>query len=309
MVIMPLQSERTCVTTGRSHCRATCQGPLESRPRLNLQTPTRPPHEPWYMACHDFPSSSSLRPAEVHAFHLLLKSSPPRKADILDLFGMLPKSYLRNTTHGTHVVSGASPRSPDTGLNHSHDMPFMTMAVNKFMASMCPTHLYSSFVLRRGCVAEVHRDYRNGPNPSCIIALTPCLPGEGLWVRDIAGNVSLSFKGQELLGTVRHIEEPFIFDARNRLHAGFMLPESNPESRVTLVTFTSIHCCTLSTHVRQSLLNLGFPVPSEAAIKRALYGPTDCSLPRFRQLTMAEAVLLPSQTLEAHEVIEILDSP
>ena len=83
VVMMPSQSRRTYVTTGRSRCRATCQGPLELRPRLNPQTPKRPPHEPWYMACHDFPLSPSLRPAEVHAFNLLLKSSPPRKADIL----------------------------------------------------------------------------------------------------------------------------------------------------------------------------------------------------------------------------------
>ena len=207
-----------------------------------------------------------------------------------------------------HVVSGVSPRGPDTGLNHSHDMPFMCMAVNKFMASICPTHLHSSFILRRGCVSTVHRDYRNGPSPSCIIALTPCLPGEGLWVRDVAGNIPLPFKGQELLGTVRNISEPFIFDARNRLHAGLILPGSDPDDRVTLVTFTSIHCCTLSIHVRQSLLNLGFPIPSEAAIKRALHGPAYCSPPRFRQLTMAEAILVPAPALDAHEVIEILDS-
>ena len=70
----------------------------------------------------------------------------------------------------------------------------------------------------------------------------------------------LAFKGRTILGTVRDITQPFIFDARKRLHAGFILPGSDPADRITLVAAASLHCCTLSDLVRSSLLRLGFPM-------------------------------------------------
>ena len=185
---------------------------------------------------------------------------------------MMPRSRLRQSPGGPFLVSGVSPRTRDTGLTHSSEMPFMSMAVNKYMAKQCPTHLHSTFVMRRGVVDRVHRDCRNGPTHSSIVALTESKPGEGLLVQDSVGSTCLSFRGRELIGTVFSLEQPFIFDARKRLHAGYILPTTVASSRITLVTFASIHCSTLSDPVRCSLLRLGFPVPSLTAIQRALYG-------------------------------------
>ena len=86
----------------------------------------------------------------------------------------------------------------------------------------------------------------------------------------------MTFHGREQAGKVCNIDQPLTFDARKRLHAGHILPSTDASSRVTLVTFASIHCCTLSEPIRRPLLQLGFPIPSADAIKRALYGCSGC---------------------------------
>ena len=87
-----------------------------------------------------------------------------------------------------------------------------------------------------------------------------------------------------------------------------MAGESHLASRVTLVTFTSIHAGTLSEFVRSQLLRLGFPIPSPQAIGRALYGPDGMVQPRLKQLTLHEVCNMEPTTLDKHDVIEVLDS-
>ena len=104
------------------------------------------------------------------------------------------------------------------------------------------------------------------------------------------------------------LSDTVFFDARKRLHAGFVSVESHLSSRVTLVTFISIHAGTLSEEVRGQLLRLGFPIPSPQAIRRALYGQDGMVQPRWRQLTLPEVCSMESTTLDRHDVIEVLDS-
>ena len=123
----------------------------------DIHTPVRSPSEPWYLARHDFHPRPLLRPVEIRAYKLLLRLDAPDKSDILQLFNTMPRSHLRQSPAGPFLVSGVSPRSPDTGLTHSSEMPFMSMAVYKYMAKQCPSHLYSTCVSRRGVVDHVQR--------------------------------------------------------------------------------------------------------------------------------------------------------
>ena len=275
---------------------------------LDLETPTRLHSEPWYVKNYDFNPNLDLRPIEIRSFRLLLQPEAPTKEDILNLFSSLPRTHLKRSVSGPFLVSGVSPRSQDTPLTHSKDMPFMCMAINKFMAKQCPSHLYSTFVIRRGGVTHVHRDCRNGPLLSSAVCLTPCHQGDGLWLQDSVGSVERTYRGQTVFGTVFNLNDTVFFDARKRLHAGFVAGESHLASRVTLVTFTSIHAGTLSEFVRSQLLRLGFPIPSPQAIGRALYGPDGMVQPRLRQLTLHEVCNMESTTLDKHDVIEVLDS-
>ena len=184
----------------------------------------------------------------------------------------------------------------------------MSMATNKFMARQCPTHLYSAFVIRRGGITTVHRDCRNGPLPSSILSLSFYRQGEGLWLHDPVGSTLLPYRGKTLPGTIFNVNTPLFFDARKRLHAGFVLPAADVESRVSLVTFTSLHAGTLSEAVRRPLLQLGFPIPSSQAIQRALFGGECCSQPRLKQLTLQEACDMQQPKFDQHDVVEVFDS-
>ena len=284
------------------------QGCLREGMELDPETPTRLGSEPWYVRHYNFHPNPALRPIEIRSFRLLLQPEAPTKEDILNLFSSLPRTHLKRSASGPFLVSGVSPRSQDTGLTHSKDMPFMCMVINKFMAKHCPSHLYSTFVIRRGGVTHVHRDCRNGPLPSSAVCLTPCHQGDGLWLQDSVGSVERTYRGQTVLGTVFDLSDTVFFDARKRLHAGFVSVESHLASRVTLVTFISIHAGTLSEEVRGQLLRLGFPIPSPQAIRRALYGQDGMVQPRLRQLTLPEVCSMESTTLDRHDVIEVLDS-
>ena len=288
--------KRSRVTLERHPDKGPQQGLIGNATVSDLQTPARSPHEPWYLARHDFHPSPLLRPIEIRAFNLLLRPEAPTKKDILQLFGMMPNSHLHSAPAGPYLVSGVSPRSPDTCLTHSSE---------KYMAKLRPTHLYSTLVICRGVVDRVHRDCRNGPTPSCIVALTDCKQGEGLWVQDSDGQTRLPFQGRELTGKVCNIDQPLTFDARKLLHAGHILPSTEARSRVTLVTFASIHCCTLSEPVRCSLLQLGFPIPSESAIKRALYGCSGCSIPSLSHLR----AFVPLAAQEVHDNLHRMPFP
>ena len=165
------------------------QGCLREAMELDPETPTRLGSEPWYVRHYNFHPNPALRPIEIRSFRLLLQPEAPTKEDILNLFSSLPRTHLKRSASGPFLVSGVSPRSQDTGLTHSKDMPCMCMVINKFMAKHCPSHLYSTFVIRRGGVTHVHRDCRNGPLPSSAVCLTPCHQGDGLWLQDSVGSV------------------------------------------------------------------------------------------------------------------------
>ena len=96
------------------------------------------------------------------------------------------------------------------------------------------------------------------------------------------------FKVVSWQGQSSTLSSLLIFDARKRFHEGYILPSSVASSRISLVTFASIHCSTLSDPVRCSLLQLGFPIPSYEVIQPILYGCNSCALPRMRQLSLSD---------------------
>ena len=135
-----------------------------------------------------------------------------------------------------------------------------------------------------------------------IVNLHEGTPREGLWIQDPLGSTPLTHLNQRILGTVVNLSEPFYFNA------GYVENRQQAANRITLVAFTSLNVGNLSEEVRSEILSLGFHLPSRTMVHEATHGCPSGNPVRLRQLTLPEALHLPPQTRDEHDVIEILDS-
>ena len=256
------------------------------------------------------------RPESVEAKAKRSLEAPdgPSKAQLLELFDSLPRSLYRRTDGGdgvtptSFVVGGVNPRSSSLPLHLCSSHPYFVRAVTRYINEACPSHKYSTFVIRRGCSGRIHRDCKNGPCPSLVVGLNDQLEGEGLWIHDKVGTCMKRHLDQDLRGTVVPIQVPFVFDARKTLHAGHLPDTSLAPLRVVLVAFTTLNAKFTSPRVRVQLEDLGFPLPAAADMHMqdgSILG--ECHK-RLRQLTFLEALHLTREVDEAHDVIEVLDS-
>ena len=271
---------------------------------LNPQPVPNPLGTPALPTRRQLSGEPRTRTLEATARSILQQSQPPTKADVVRLFHMLPPHLVRNTTSGMHVVGGASPRHCMQCACSTKELPVFTQVVNSFLASQHSSHVYTTFVIRAGCQSAVHRDVRNGPTKALAQQLTPTEPGEGLWIQDVTGDVVKQFKGVAIRGTVVSLQDPFIFDSHRLLHAGH---SSHAHARIIIVAFATIHASTLPWWIKEYLLDLGFRLPTPQQISEVTHGTLHCAPPRLKQLTLNEALQLPTRQLDQHEVVEVHD--
>ena len=243
---------------------------------------------------------------EVEARNILQQRSIT-KQDILRLFHMLPRSLMLGQAPNQYVVAGANPRCRMNILTLSRNLPFFTHCVNRFINMTAPSHSYTNFVIRQGCVGTPHRDTRNGPFPTAIMSLTKPSPGEGLWFQDNLGRVYKKHNGVDLAGTVVSLDSVFYLNARKILHCGHVPNLQEVSSRVILVAFTNIQVSTLHEWCLNELKTLNFPVPDNLTVHQALHGSIPGEPRRLRQLTLKEAFNCPQELLDQHDVIELLE--
>ena len=272
----------------------------------DIETLRTQPQEPAFLRSCELPTCPRVRAVEEVALSILRKPAPPCKTEVLRLFAQLSGRDLKACSYGEYIVAGASPRSRTTCVTHTLKFPLFTRVVTKFLGSVCPQHVYTSFVIRRGCFHKVHRDIQNGPTGAAVVALSNTLPGEGLWVQDKLGNVLKEHNGEQVAGTVRSLHEPVIFDSRKLLHAGHMLQGSTTQ-RVILVAFSTLHASTMPWWPREQLLELGFRLPTHFQIRSATHGVSASGQPpRLKQLTLSEALNLTIRERDLHDVISVL---
>ena len=261
-------------------------------------------------------ASSECRTETVEARAKLILETfgGPSKAQLLDLFNALPRSLFRRADGGdggssiSFVVGGVNPRSSTLPLHLCNSHPNFVRAVTSYVREVCPSHKFSTFVIRRGLSGKVHRDCKNGPCPSVVVGLNDCLAGDRLWIHDKVGSCTKRHLDQDLLGTVVPLRAPFVFDARKTLHAGHLSDVSLAPSRVVLVAFTTINARYTEPRVKVQMEELGFPLP-DAEDMHMQDGVVLKECPkRLRQLTFLEALHLTREEDEAHDVIEVLDS-
>ena len=144
--------------------------------------------------------------------------------------------------------------------------------------------------------------------PARIALKTPQPQKDGLWVQDIHGSVTKQHQGVDLKGTVLSLEQPLLFQPRSFLHAGHVHDMSQNHGRVILVAFSTLHASVLHWEAQEQLRALGFPLPTQAELYRAVHGSIPGDPPRLRQLTLHDFVKSES-VLDEHDVVEVWDSP
>ena len=194
------------------------------------------------------PREHRTESAEAKAKRILEAPDGPSKAQLLELFDSLPRSLYRRTDGGdgvpptSFVVGGVNPRSSSLPLHLCSSHPYFVRAVTRYIKEACPSHKYSTFVIRRGCSGRIHRDCKNGPCPSLVVGLNDQLEGEGLWIHDKVGTCMKRHLDQDLWGTVVPIQAPFVFDARKTLHAGHLSDTSLAPLRGSVGGFYHSQC-------------------------------------------------------------------
>ena len=253
--------------------------------------------------------------AERKAVEALHKKSGPTKEQVLEAFRLLPRSVLRRmggdddeSLAVSFAVAGVNPRSSSCLLNLCNSHPFFVRLVVCFVKKICPTHRFSTFVVRRGCFSRVHRDTKNAPCPSLVVCLSTSEVGDGLWVHDRIGTSYKRHLGKDLPGTVVPLDAPFSFDARKTLHAGHVVDPKKAQSRIILVAFTTLNARYIEPRVRGLLEGLGFPLRRDNELRMHDRVSIRDEVPRLKQLTMQEAMDLAQEVEMVHEVIEIVDS-
>ena len=260
---------------------------------------------------HPITANHRLAPVEREAFEVCKKDLPPTREDVIRCFDLIPRSYMKLGPQGSrYVVGGASPRSRRTLLTHSTLLPIFNTMVTKYIRSVCPQHKFTTYVLRTGVLDKPHRDTKNAPLPSFIQALrTPNPDLDGLWVQDPMGTTFKVHEGSMLRGTVIPLNEPFIFQPRSVLHAGFVGQSSESLGRLILVAFSTIHASVLSESTQSELKDLGFHIPSAGDFQCALHGSVSGDYPRLRQLTLQEALRTDASVLDRHDVVALSELP
>ena len=271
---------------------------------LNSDPDTRPPP-------HPITTNHRLAPIELEAYEVCKRAQPPTKDDVMRCFDLIPRSYMKLGPQGSrYVVGGASPRSRHTLLTHSTLLPIFNNMVTRYIRSVCPQHKFTTYVLRTGVLDKPHRDTKNAPLPSFIQALrTPAPDLDGLWIHDPVGTTLKVHEGNLLRGSVVSLNEPFIFQPRSVLHAGFVAKSSESLGRLVLVAFTTIHASVLSESTRSELKDLGFHIPSAVDFQCALHGSVTGDYPRLRQLTLQEALRTEAGVLDRHDVVALSELP
>ena len=227
----------------------------------------------------------------------------------------MPRSCLRRRDGGNgddscswYVISGCNPRNNEDLLSFSKEQPYTTLAVNRYIRAVAPQHHYSTFLLRIGAHEAPHRDTNNGPFPTMIVNLHEAKRKEGLWLQDPLGDTPLTHQHQTIWGTVVDLRGPFCFNARGTLHAGYVASREQAQCRMTLVAFTTLNIGNISPEACSALTRLGFQAPSQATVRLASYEGLWGTPLRLRQLTIREALHLPPQVTDPHDVIEVCDT-
>ena len=248
-----------------------------------------------------------LAPVELEALKACKLPCPPSKQDVMRCFDLIPRAFMKLGPHGSrYVVGGASPRSRHTVLTHSRLLPIFNCLVTRYLGAICPHHKFTTYVLRTGVLDKPHRDTKNAPLPSLIQALrTPNPRTDGLWLHDPLGSVPKVYEGNLLKGSIIPLHEPYLFQPRSVLHAGHVQDPAESLGRLILVAFTTIHGSVLSESTRLELCDLGFRIPDAVDFQCALHGSIPGDFPRLRQLSLQEALRLPSEVVDRHDVVPL----
>ena len=199
--------------------------------------------------------------AETFAGVILARNSAATKAEIIQLFNLLPKEVPSRggPSHDSCSFScGAYAKGGLQGLrSECATFKNSTKVIASFVAACLPDHPFTTASLFHNTKTDLHVDSRNHHSPNGVIPVTSFEKG-GIWVADGCGPHVRQVNGSPMQGSILDFSAgPITFDAYRFPHQ----TEAWQGDRLVCVAFTVSSLAKLSLESARLLLDLGFRPP------------------------------------------------
>jgi hypothetical protein len=136
--------------------------------------------------------------------------------DLLHVFDILPKESFREA--GASFATGAFCRVTVGLRANARAFPWCTRLFAAYLRQVAPDHFFSSLVVLDSVKTDPHRDSRNAPGATCLVALCPFEGGQ-VWVEDPDGTLEQTTPDGLKLGLSLDVaHQPVYFMAKTKLH-------------------------------------------------------------------------------------------
>ena len=199
--------------------------------------------------------------AETFAEAILARNSAASKAEIIQLFNLLPKEVPSRggPSHDSCSFScGAYAKGGLQGLRaECATFRNSTKVIASFVGTCLPDHPFTTVSLFHNTKTDLHVDSRNHHSPNGVIPVTSFKQG-GIWVADGCGPQARVVNGSPMQGSLLDFSSgPITFDAYKFPHQ----TETWQGDRLVYVAFTVSSLAKLSLESARLLLDLGFRPP------------------------------------------------
>ena len=199
--------------------------------------------------------------AETFAEVILARNSAATKAEIIQLFNLLPKEVPSRggPSHDSCSFScGAYAKGGLQGLrSECATFKNSTKVIASFVGACLPDHPFTTASLFHNTKTDLHVDSRNHHSPNGVIPVTSFEKG-GIWVADGCGPHVRQVNGSPMQGSILDFSAgPITFDAYKFPHQ----TEAWQGDRLVCVAFTVSSLAKLSLESARLLLDLGFRPP------------------------------------------------
>ena len=156
-------------------------------------------------------------PAELFAQAVLDSGDVPTKAQVQQLFELLPEAAFEfNCVPQKRFSVGLKPDGSLWGSTRA--FPLLTTLLAKAVRSWAPDMTFTAISLSLNCQTLPHVDSSNCTAANLVAPFT-AFTGGGIWIEDPNATTLVPIQGKEVAGKVHELNErPVIIPAKTKLH-------------------------------------------------------------------------------------------
>ena len=156
-------------------------------------------------------------PAELFAQAVLDSGDVPAKAQVQQLFELLPEAAFEfNCVPQKRFSVGLKPDGSLWGSTRA--FPLLTTLLAKAVRSWAPDMTFTAISLSLNCQTLPHVDSSNCTAANLVAPIT-AFTGGGIWIEDPNATTLVPIQGKEVAGKVHELNEgPVIIPAKTKLH-------------------------------------------------------------------------------------------